>query len=175
MDWKYCLGLELTDPGFDFSVLNEFRDCPQGKTATSWTPVTTSKGRDLTMVRFSARDCKPCPARGSCTTAAHNGRQPGLRPRQIHDELTAARAMQSTTEWKRRYASRAGVEGLMAQASHVTGIRRARYLGLPKTTLEHIIAACALNFIRLDAWWTAAPTDRQRTSNLHHLNLTATA
>src|SRR2546425_1629485 len=26
IDWKYLLGLELTDPGFDFSVLNEFRD-----------------------------------------------------------------------------------------------------------------------------------------------------
>jgi transposase len=25
MDWKYVLGLELTDPGFDFSVLSEFR------------------------------------------------------------------------------------------------------------------------------------------------------
>jgi len=26
LSWKYLLGLELTDPGFDFSVLSEFRD-----------------------------------------------------------------------------------------------------------------------------------------------------
>src|SRR5499425_3056852 len=26
IDWKYLLGLELMDPGFDFSVLSEFRD-----------------------------------------------------------------------------------------------------------------------------------------------------
>ncbi len=26
LDWKYALALELTDPGFDFSVLSEFRD-----------------------------------------------------------------------------------------------------------------------------------------------------
>src|SRR6059036_1155942 len=26
IDWKYLLGLELTDAGFDFSVLSEFRD-----------------------------------------------------------------------------------------------------------------------------------------------------
>lgn len=26
IDWKYALGLELTDPGFDYSVLSEFRD-----------------------------------------------------------------------------------------------------------------------------------------------------
>jgi transposase len=25
LDWKYLLGLELTDPGFDASVLSEFR------------------------------------------------------------------------------------------------------------------------------------------------------
>src|SRR4051812_37502090 len=25
IDWKYGLGLELTDPGFDFSVLSQFR------------------------------------------------------------------------------------------------------------------------------------------------------
>lgn len=26
IDWKYVLGLEITDPGFDYSVLSEFRD-----------------------------------------------------------------------------------------------------------------------------------------------------
>ena len=26
LDWKYALGLELTDSGFDFSLLSEFRD-----------------------------------------------------------------------------------------------------------------------------------------------------
>jgi transposase len=26
IDWKYALGMELTDPGFDYSVLSEFRD-----------------------------------------------------------------------------------------------------------------------------------------------------
>src|SRR4051794_27234817 len=26
IDWKYCLGMALTDPGFDHSVLSEFRD-----------------------------------------------------------------------------------------------------------------------------------------------------
>ncbi len=26
IDWKYALGLDLIDPGFDFSVLSEFRE-----------------------------------------------------------------------------------------------------------------------------------------------------
>src|SRR4028119_2274902 len=32
IDWKYALGLELSDPGFHYSVLSEFRDrLVQGK------------------------------------------------------------------------------------------------------------------------------------------------
>jgi transposase len=26
IDWKYLLGLELTNPGFDYSILSRFRD-----------------------------------------------------------------------------------------------------------------------------------------------------
>ena len=90
-------------------------------------------------------------------------------------DLTAARAAQSTQHWQDRYKIRAGFEGTICQATHVTGIRRARYLGLPKTRLEHNIAAAALNLIRLDAWWTGKPLDRTRTTCLQKLTLTPTA
>ena len=40
------------------------------------------------------------------------------------------------------------MEGTITQATHVTGIRRARYLGLDKTRLEHNTAAAAINLIR---------------------------
>jgi hypothetical protein len=63
----------------------------------------------------------------------------------------------------------------MRQATHVTGVRRARYLGLPKTRLEHSAAATALNLIRLDAWWTGRPLDRTRTTHLQRLGLTLAA
>jgi hypothetical protein len=57
----------------------------------------------------------------------------------------------------------------MAQIAHVTGIRRARYLGLPETTLEHYIAAVAINLIRLDAWRTWHTLDHTRTSHFQRL------
>jgi hypothetical protein len=62
----------------------------------------------------------------------------------------------------------------MRQATHVTGIRRARYLGVHKTRLEHN-AAAAVNLIRLDAWWTGRPLDRTRTSHLQRLHLSIAA
>jgi len=51
------------------------------------------------------------------------------------------------------------------------GARRARYRGLPKTRLDHVYMACALNLLRLEAFWTGTPLDRQRTSHLARLEL----
>jgi hypothetical protein len=47
----------------------------------------------------------------------------------------------------------------MRQATHVAGIHRARYPGLPKTRLERNIVAAAINMIRMDAYWTGHPLD----------------
>jgi transposase len=148
--------------------------CPQGTTSTTWCQHAASSGHDAIMVRFPRASCQPCPARGQCTTS-RSGRQLGLRPRPVHEAVTAARAEQATSEWKARYAIRAGVEGTIAQATHVTGIRRARYHGLARTSLEHNAAATAINLIRLDAWWTGKPLDRTRTTHLQRLHLTTAA
>ena len=133
--------------------------CPQGTASRTWSPA-VSKGAQVIVVQFPAAACRACPVREKCTRSASHGRQLTLRPRPVHEAVTAARAQQETSQWKARYASRAGVEGLMRQATHVTGIRHARYLGLPKTALEHNIAAAALNLIRLDDWHNGNPPDR---------------
>ena len=79
-----------------------------------------------------------------------------------------------TTGFQADYARRAGVEGTMHQAaSH--GARRARYRGLPKTRLDHVYMATALNLLRLEAFWTGTPLDRQRTSHLARLELSLAA
>jgi hypothetical protein len=146
--------------------------CPQGALSSSWTPA-RNNGTAIILARFARATCQPCPARGQCTTATRTGRQLGFRPREIHQVITAARAEQAGDTWQRKYKIRAGVEGTIAQATHVTGIRHARYLGLPKTRLEHHAAAAAINLIRLDAWWTGKPLDRTRTTHLQRLDLAA--
>jgi IS5 family transposase len=148
--------------------------CPAGTTSQSWTQYATRGGRDKIQVKFPAAACAACPQRPACTTSA-TGRQLGLRPRRIHDAVTAARASYGTDDWKHRYAARAGIEGTIAQAAHITGIRTARYTGLPRTTLEHAAAATALNLIRLNAWWTGRPLDTTRTTHLQRLHLTPAA
>ena len=143
--------------------------CPQGKTSTSWSPC-TQHGKDAIVATFSARDCGPCPARALCTTSGARRRHLTLPPRDLAEAQAAARAAENTIPFQADYARRAGVEGTMHQAtSH--GARRARYRGLPKTRLDHIYMACALNLLRLEAYWTGTPLDRQRTSHLARLEL----
>jgi hypothetical protein len=147
--------------------------CPQGKTSASWTPC-TQRGNHAIVAKFSAGDCGPCPARSLCTTSSKNRRQLTVPPRDLAEAQAAARAAEKTISFQADYARRAGVEGTMHQAvSH--GARRARYRGLPKTRLGHVYMACALNLLRLHAYWTGTPLDRRRTSHLARLELSLAA
>jgi len=154
----------------DFTISYDAKTvtCPQGKTSASWTPC-TQKGKDAIVVCFSATDCGPCPVRALCT--AGRRRQLTVLPRDLAEAQAAARTAEKTIPFQADYARRAGVEGTMHQAaSH--GARRARYRGLPKTRLDHVYMATALNLLqRLEAFWTGTPLDRQRTSHLARLEL----
>lgn len=143
--------------------------CPQGIKNTIWSE-SREGTRDVIVVRFDVTDCRPCPVRPQCTTSTRNGRQLMLRPRAIHAVVEQARQEQETDAWKQRYAVRAGVEGTIHQAVAITGLRRCRYTGQPKTRLAHVAAAAALNLIRLDTWLTSTPRDRQA-SHLTRLDL----
>lgn len=81
-----------------------------------------------------------------------------------HLALTAARERQTTTDFKRRYAKRAGVEGTISQAVGAFGLRHCRYLGLAKTHLQHIATAAAINLSRLFNWLRAVPRSQTRQS-----------
>jgi transposase len=163
-----------TTEAFTIDFDNQQVTCPEGATSSRWSPC-RQRGTETIVVKFSAATCRACPARDRCTRSTRTGRQLTLRPRQVHQAVTQARAGQASQQWKDQYKIRAGVEGTMRQATHVTGIRRARYLGLNKTPLEHNITATAVNLLRLDAWWTGRPLDRTRTTHLQRLDLTLAA
>jgi transposase len=159
---------------FDVDWQRERVSCPQGQTSTWWNP-TAQRGTDVIVVQFAAETCQPCPVKAACTTGTRRGRQLTLRPRPVQQALDAARAEQTTTDWQRDYALRAGAESTIAQATKVTGARRARYRGLAKVRLEHNIMAVALNLIRLDAWWNGETLDPRRTTHLSRLQLALAA
>ena len=162
--------------GFTIDFDTEQARCPQGKISTWWNPV-TQRGTPAIVIKFAADTCRGCPVREQCTRSVSPrvGRQLTVPPRGVHHAQAAARATQNTPDWQARYARRAGVEGTIRQAVAVTGTRRARYRGLPKTRLEHVFSAVALNLIRLGAYWNGHPLDRTRTSHLARLELALAA
>ncbi|MCY0962524.1 transposase [Streptomyces sp. H27-H5] len=148
--------------------------CPAGRTSSHWNPV-KQHGKDAIVITFSVLTCRGCPFQQRCTTSKPGRRMLTLRPEELHENLARARAEQKTDTWKNKYALRAGVEGTINQALDITGIRRARYRGLPKVRLQHAFSATALNAIRLDAHWTESPLRRTRTSRLERLAYQLTA
>jgi transposase len=136
--------------------------CPAGRTSTKWSETRDTRGNPVINIRFARADCLACPDRARCTTARDGPREITVRPREQHEALLAARRRQATAAFKEEYGARAGVEGTISQGVRACGLRRARYLGLARTRLQHVLTAAGLNLRRLGAWWDDAPLARTR-------------
>jgi hypothetical protein len=171
---KAGAGFDRSGFAIDFDA--QQAKCPQGQTSTWWDPITIG-GTPKISVKFAAGTCRDCPVRDQCTrtTSRRYGRQLTVPIREVYEAQLAARASQNTPDWQADYAIRAGIEGTISQAVAATGMRRARYRGLAKTHLEHVLSATALNLIRLHAYWHGHPLDRTRTSHLSRLDLALAA
>ena len=137
--------------------------CPGDKTNVNWSSRLSQNGLPVIRVYFSRSDCAPCPVRRECTNSDTAYRRE-LRLRRDHEEhrtLHSAREEQKTDQWKERYQIRAGVEGTISQGVQRCGLRRSRYRGLAKTSLQHQLIGAAINLARIDAHLTGqrrAPT-----------------
>jgi transposase len=140
--------------------------CPEGHRSIEWQPRLDSRGAPSIFIRFSPSDCGPCPSRARCTRsqAKHPRRAIAVRPRPQHEALRERRALEGSREYAREYARRAGVEGTLSQGVRRCGLRRSRYVGLPRTHLGHVLTAAALNFVRVAEWLAGTPRARTRHS-----------
>jgi transposase len=138
--------------------------CPQGKTSASWSLGEDPWQHAVIHVKFASQDCRKCEARAYCTKAKTNPRHLTLRPQHEHHALQTIRQQQTTPDWKATYDKRAGIEGTLSQGVRAFGLRRCRYVGLPKTRLQHVATAAAINLERLAAWLAGRPHAKTRTS-----------
>jgi len=138
--------------------------CPAGHESISWLPNTWPKNGMIWEARFARRDCTPCPLRPRCTRAKREPRIVGLQAREHFEALQSARRHQETEAFRTSHAARAGIEGTHAQAISRCGLRRSRYIGLAKTHLQHVIAAAAVNFVRVAEWFAGTPVAKTRVS-----------
>src|SRR5262249_61050023 len=100
-------------------------------------------------LRFAAAAWAPCPSRPRCTRsrAQHPRRSIAIRPQEQYEALRQRREQEGGRDYARAYARRAGIEGTLSQGVRRCGLRRSRYIGLPKTHLGHVATAAALHFV----------------------------
>ena len=79
-----------------------------------------------------------------------------------YEALNAARARMTDPAWLDRYQRRAGVEGTLSQGVRSFGMRRSRYIGLAKTSLQQVCTAVAMNVSRIVHWLDGRPRARTR-------------
>jgi transposase len=150
---------------FDIDWQEQQVRCPQGHLSRSWVTEKLDHGTPAIFVRFRSSDCQPCPVRTRCTRSQTAGRELTLIPQEAYLALQAARQRQKTGSFLTDFAVRAGVEGTLSQAVQVCGLRRARYRGLPKVHLQHVLTAAALNLYRIVAWLNDRPRAMTRISH----------
>ena len=158
--WQAKAGKGFDMAHFQIDWQNLQAICPQGRTSVRWSPA----GERMEVV-FAREVCAACPVRSDCTKSSTTGRVLHVRPQVAHEALQARRQAQETPAFRQAYQTRAGIEGTLSQAVRAMGIRRARYDGLAKVHLQHVLTAVAINLVRIDAVLTETPRGKTRRSN----------
>jgi transposase len=164
--WQARDGTGFAAEHFHIDWERQQATCPAGCTSISWTPAVDRRTNQVIKIKFSSRDCGPCPSRASCTrsTKRYPRRTITVRAREAYEALQVARQREQTEEYLAVYAKRAGVEGTISRAVRCCSLRRSRYVGLARTHLGHVLTAVGLNFRRLGEWLTDTPRARTRCS-----------
>jgi transposase len=162
--WQAKAGQGYDRSGFSIDWDAKEATCPQGKKSVYWRERTDQHGHPNISIRFDRHVCQHCLARPDCTRSPDAPRLLTIRSKEEFLQLQETRNQQETSEFRATYAARSGIEGTHSQAVRTLGLRKARYIGLEKTEVQHFLTAAAMNFIRMDDFLAGAKTEKTRTS-----------
>jgi transposase len=153
--WQAQAGAGFDAQHFQIDWDRQHATCPAGKTSISWTPAVDNRGNAVIKVKFSTRDCRPCPKLALCVRSQkrYPRRTITIRPERQYQALQAARQREATDAFRAEYARRAGIEGTISRGTRSARLRRTRYIGLARVHLGHILTAAGLNLLRLGEWF----------------------
>lgn len=82
--------------------------CPEGHASVSWTPAVDNRPTAVIKVKFSMRDCMPCPNGSKCIRSRnrYQRRTITIRPQAHFLALQARRAREQTAEYAAEYTRR---------------------------------------------------------------------
>lgn len=140
--------------------------CPEGHASSNWTPAIDNRNTSVMKVKFSIKDCQPCPSRSRCihSRKRYQRRTITIRPKGSFLALKARREREQTAQYRREFARRAGIEATISQGVRVLRVRRSRYVGLARTHVSHVLTAAGLNFLRVTDWLAGLPRAGTRSS-----------
>jgi hypothetical protein len=141
-------GVSLED--FTIDRAEKVATCPEGKTSSGWCE-REEKGEGVVLVTFRLATCEGCPRYASCVKG-RSGRGRTLKIRAYHEWVKERRAEQRTPEFQAAYASRSGIEATLSEQVRVYGLRYARYIGVRRVRLQHLMIGAATNLKRAARW-----------------------
>jgi transposase len=165
--WQAREGTGFEAAAFTIDWENEVATCPEGKQSISWSPAIDKQHNKVMKIKFSGKDCMPCPSRDLCIRWVKEYKRRTVtirRPREHHEALQRARERDVTADFKAEYTKRAGIEGTVSRAVRTCGVRRSKYVGLTKTHLHHLLSATSLSFLRVGEWLMGVPKATTRRS-----------
>lgn len=128
---------------FVYNETNHTVTCPQGVTTKeSW----YDSQRDIRTYHFPMTKCKVCIVQNECTNANEGRRTIGIAP--AHKELLEAEVYNTTQLFKDEMKLRPVIEGTHSEMKRYHGLRRARFRGLKKLSLQCYFTAVVINIKR---------------------------
>lgn len=161
--WQARLGAGFDKSHFVVDWERQIVTCPVGKESIRWKINQVPKLVGSVGIKFAKSDCEQCRFQPLCTHSK-DGRAMTLLPQDLHLAISNQKQEQSTTSFKVKYSSRAGIEGTHSQAIRRCDMRNSRYIGLAKTHLQMVLTAVAINLVRLAEWFFLAPRAKTRLS-----------
>ncbi|WP_199192531.1 transposase [Chlorogloea sp. CCALA 695] len=89
---------------------------------------------------------------------------------QKHYGVTIIGSMRPNASWQSKTSEAYDISQFQINW-HTNGLRKARYQGLDKVQLQHILTATAINFVRMVAWLNDIPFAQTRISRFALLRL----
>ena len=136
--------------------------CPAGQTSTQCSRLEEEASHKVSYRFEFTSHCHHCPLRDRCL--GKDQRHRTVTVGQYHTHLQARRQEQRTEAFKVKAQRRNAIEGTQSELVRAYGLRRARYLGLPKAGLQSYFAGAACNvkrWIRRTLWQLAQVAEQR--------------
>jgi DDE family transposase/transposase-like protein DUF772 len=131
---------------FDIDVEQRRGTCPAGKVSLQCSRLEEDKTGKVSYRFEWSTHCHDCPLRAQCVPDGQKHRT--LVVGQHHTPLQARRLEMKTESFRQQMKQRNAIEGTHSELARAHGLRRARYRGLAKVTLQNYLIGAACNVKR---------------------------